>query len=94
MNSKSSKLLLTTTVVCREKKAEWCIVPVVVVPGTCEGDPKNWSDAASWITESKPAGGVPVAGDVVTINPGEIMVYDLGWEDSPIFKQIIVYGCL
>lgn len=92
INSKSSKSLLTKTVVCREKKAEWCIVPVVVIPGACEGTSKNWSDAASWITESKPAGGVPVAGDVVTIPPGGILVYDL--EDSPIFKQIIVYGCL
>jgi len=52
MNSKSSKSLLTKTVVCREKKAEWCIEPPLpVAAGSCDGAPKNWSDATSWITD-------------------------------------------
>jgi hypothetical protein len=61
-NNGSSKTMVSNMVVCREKKAEWCLTPVVIVPGACEGEPKNWSDATAWITDDNPAGGVPVEG--------------------------------
>lgn len=81
----------SSTVTCREKKAEWCIVPVVVVVG-CSGDAKLWSNPLTWATDLNPAGGVPDAGQDVQIPPGVIITFDLA--ESPIYNLIRVNGCL
>ena len=91
-HSGSSSTMKSNTVVCREKVAPWCIVPVVVVPGTCTGTPLLWSKAETWITADNPLGGVPQAGQDVKIPSGSIIVFDLA--ESPVLKNIIVYGCL
>lgn len=88
----SSSAMKSNTIVCREKTAPWCIVPVVVVPGTCSGTPLLWSNDATWVTDSNPLGGKPQAGQDVTIPAGKIIVFDLA--ESPVYKTIIIYGCL
>ena len=51
-----------------------------------------WSDPATWVTSSKPAGGVPSEGDNVIIPSGANIIFDLA--TSPIYKLVTVDGCL
>ena len=86
----SSKLIESKSVKCRANEAAWCTGGVVATE--CTGEQKLWSEPTTWITDKKPNGGVPVAGDDVIIPPGMIIVFDIA--ESPVLNLLTVIGCM
>ena len=89
-NTKSSKKLQINGFRFRENLVPWCNLNPVV--STCTGTTKLWSNPASWVTDAKPAGGVPLAGEDIMIPAGTSYVFDL--TESPIYGMIVIQGCV
>jgi hypothetical protein len=89
-NALSSKTIQINGYRCRENIVPWCNLNPVV--SACAGTPKLWSDPNSWISDAKPAGGVPKEGEDIFIPSGTALTFDLA--ESPIYGIITIQGCV